>query len=170
MASVLTRGLSGANLSPRRLLVVAFSVLLASLTLSVGARPRGHHAESVQTTSAVVRPVRSPLCRRGYRAEVRLFNFEPSISLDDFVKDLNERYQANIILDNELKNLQVSLSRVTAPWTSILRIALAQNRLGLVCMEGGASSASPGGACWCLCGGRRAEPATVKRAGVSKLG
>lgn len=154
MPSALTWELLGAKLPPRRFLQVVFSILLLSLTVSVSAQPQEYHVrldahapaaatqleggrQSAQTTSTVTRPVRSPLCRRNYRAEVRVFNFEPSISLDDFVKDLNERYQANIVLDNDLKALQVSLAQVTAPWTSILRIALAQNRLGSVCMEGG---------------------------------
>jgi hypothetical protein len=136
MSSALNRGLSGENFPPRKSLLVVFSILVVSVTLA-RAQDLGQGGQSTQTTSTVTRPLRSPLCRRNYRSEVRIFNFEPAISLDDFVKDLNARYQANIVLDNDLKNVQVSMSQVTAPWTSILRIALTQNRLGSVCMEGG---------------------------------
>lgn len=59
------------------------------------------------------------------------------MTLLDYVKDLNGKYQANIMLDPELAALQIIVPKVTAPWTSILRTVLAQNRLGMICSGGG---------------------------------
>ena len=75
---------------------------------------------------------KSPLCRSDYVAETLSVQLERQ-KLGDFIKHLNEKYQANIALDPELYDLEIRMNKVTERWTVLLKVIMDQFKLQKEC-------------------------------------
>lgn len=77
----------------------------------------------------------SPLCDDDYVAEVVELDVEKQ-RLADFVRHLNEKYRANIALDQELGEITFSMAKVRGSWLALLKVVMKQNRLKEECKAG----------------------------------
>jgi hypothetical protein len=78
---------------------------------------------------------KAPLCDGDYVAEVIVLDVEKQ-TLGDFVRHLNEKYEANIALDPDLADITFSMAKVRGRWVTLLKIIMEQNRLKKECREG----------------------------------
>ncbi len=82
-------------------------------------------------------PALSPLCTPGYRAEKIDVEFPTAATFGEVVNRLNTNFGANILLDNDVRDIPVQTTLSNAPWTSILNSLFELYDLDKLCLDGG---------------------------------
>jgi hypothetical protein len=116
-------------------LISVFLMPSASIQFASGIGPNtsGYFPEQ-----GPVPPVRSPLCQRRYKADVIKVDINQQ-KLGDFIRHLNDAYQANIALDPKLYGLEIRMFQVSGKWTTLLKVIMEQEKLDKTCYNGVAS-------------------------------
>ncbi len=82
-------------------------------------------------------PSLSPLCTPGYRAEKIDVEFPTAATFGEMVNRLNTNFGANILLDNDVRDIPVQTTLSNAPWTAILNSLFELYDLDKLCLDGG---------------------------------
>ena len=115
-------------------------ILIFALLLTLCFVPLGSTSASIHSPARVTprdheessKPQKSPLCRSDYVAETLNVELERQ-KLGDFIKHLNDKYQANIALDPELYDLEIRMNKVSERWTVLLKVIMDQYKLHKEC-------------------------------------
>ena len=102
----------------------------------IATRSRSEHIRPCFEQSIADQSVRSPLCDKHFKGQELPLDFKTPIRFSDLVRHLNEKFKANLVLDNDLSDIEIRASSVSAPWGTYLRVLAKQHNLRLDCVEG----------------------------------